>query len=461
MKKLLFFVAMFCSIAITAQAATETCDCGSLVKITATPKEGYHFVQWSDGNTDSTRVVEVNENLKTYVATFAPNLYEISFKNWNGELLLSAEKLPYGSAITYKGAVPEKEVDPNKSTWEFIGWEPSLEAVPTVPAHAQSFTAVFKEIPTMYTVTFYNNDGTPIKSEQVPYGGYPTFPNKNPERIQVDENDQHYTWEFIGWNPKEPVPVTEKPETHTYIAQYKHTAKEYTITFKDGNGTIIYEKGVAYGEKPVYDSEVIPTKDETSEYKYEWDGTWKPDLVTVTGPAVYEANFKAIKQVYTVTFKDHDGTILHTEDVEYGKMAQNIPVPERLDTTGQWTYTFDGWATSDPSITPVTEKIETQVYTATYKATKNRYTVTVKVDDPEHGTVTGAGTYEYGEEVTVIATPDGCYKFKQWSNGDKEESLTFKVTGNVELIATFEVRKYTITVESADETMGTVTIEKL
>ena len=458
MKKLLFFVAMFCSIAMTAKAATETCDCGSLVKITATPKEGYHFVQWSDGNTDSTRVVEVNENLKTYVATFAPNLYEISFKNWNGELLLSAEKLPYGSAITYKGAVPEKEVDPNKSTWEFIGWEPSLEAVPTVPAHAQSFTAVFKEIPTRYTVTFYNNDGSVIKSDQVPYGGYPTFPIKNPERMQVDDKDIHYTWTFAGWEPKELVPVTEKPETHSYTAQYTKVAKTYTITFKDGNGKTVYETEVAYGDIPVYDSDVIPTKDETYEYKYEWDGTWKPDLAPVTGPKVYTANFKEIKQVYTVTFKDYDGTVLHKESVEYGKMAQNIPVPERVDTTGQWTYTFDGWATSDPSITPVTEKIETQVYTATYKATKNKYTITLT---GEGGEYIGAGTYEYGTEVTIIAKPEGCKNFVKWSDGDTNATRKITVTGDATYTAEFEHITYTITVESADETMGTVTIEKL
>ena len=60
MKKLLFFVAMFCSIAMTAKAATETCDCGTQARITATAKEGYHFVQWSDGNTEKERVVTVS-----------------------------------------------------------------------------------------------------------------------------------------------------------------------------------------------------------------------------------------------------------------------------------------------------------------------------------------------------------------------------------------------------------------
>lgn len=73
MKKLLFFVAMFCSIAMTAKAATETCDCGTPVRITATAKEGYHFVQWSDGNTEKERVVTVSADAH-YTAIFAPNI---------------------------------------------------------------------------------------------------------------------------------------------------------------------------------------------------------------------------------------------------------------------------------------------------------------------------------------------------------------------------------------------------
>ena len=83
------------------------------------------------------------------------------------------------------------------------------------------------------------------------------------------------------------------------------------------------------------------------------------------------------------------------------------------------------------------------------------------MDDAEHGTVTGAGTYEYGETVTVIATPDGCYNFSKWSNGETSAEYTFTVTGNVDLTATFDIKKFTITVDSADNTMGTVTVEKL
>ena len=47
------------------------------VTITATPIYGYHFVQWSDGNTDNPRVVQVTGD-KTYTAYFDKNTYSIT-----------------------------------------------------------------------------------------------------------------------------------------------------------------------------------------------------------------------------------------------------------------------------------------------------------------------------------------------------------------------------------------------
>ena len=51
--------------------------------ISATANYGYHFAQWSDGNTDNPRTVQVTEN-KTYTAYFAKNTYSIT-KNCNSE----------------------------------------------------------------------------------------------------------------------------------------------------------------------------------------------------------------------------------------------------------------------------------------------------------------------------------------------------------------------------------------
>ena len=54
-------------------------DCGSWVQLVATPYEDYHFVEWSDHNTEPNRLLQVNEDAH-YIAYFAANCEE--YANW-------------------------------------------------------------------------------------------------------------------------------------------------------------------------------------------------------------------------------------------------------------------------------------------------------------------------------------------------------------------------------------------
>ena len=52
-------------------------EAGQTVSVTASPKEGYLFIDWSDGNTDPTRTITVNTN--TYlIANFSIKFFELS-----------------------------------------------------------------------------------------------------------------------------------------------------------------------------------------------------------------------------------------------------------------------------------------------------------------------------------------------------------------------------------------------
>ena len=55
-----------------APTSGEDIDCGTKVKVTATPKPGYHFEQWSDGNTDNPRWIDVQAD-SAITAIFAPD----------------------------------------------------------------------------------------------------------------------------------------------------------------------------------------------------------------------------------------------------------------------------------------------------------------------------------------------------------------------------------------------------
>ncbi len=69
--------------------------------------------------------------------------------------------------------------------------------------------------------------------------------------------------------------------------------------------------------------------------------------------------------------------------------------------------------------------------------------VSVVASPAEAGTVTGAGTYVYDSQVTLIATPNTEYAFKRWThNGvpvSEDYVYTFAVHEDLELVAEFEL----------------------
>ena len=68
------------------------------------------------------------------------------------------------------------------------------------------------------------------------------------------------------------------------------TAKTYTITFKNDDGTVLKSSKVAYGKTPT--APANPTKASDGQYSYTFTG-WTPAIKKVTGTATYTATYKA------------------------------------------------------------------------------------------------------------------------------------------------------------------------
>ena len=108
-------------------------------------------------------------------------------------------------------------------------------------------------------------------------------------------------------------------------------------------------------------------------------------------------------------------------------------------------YNFVNWTEEDEVV------CETPDYT--FDATRSRdlmanftpniYNITIIVDPPEFGSVTGGGSIPYGEEITLHATPGDNYDFVSWTEEDTVVSTNvaykFTVTGSRTLTANFEV----------------------
>jgi hypothetical protein len=79
-----------------------------------------------------------------------------------------------------------------------------------------------------------------------------------------------------------------------------------------------------------------------------------------------------------------------------------------------------------------------------------KYTITLSAG--EGGTVsTTGGEYESGQTVSVTATPQREYLFKDWSDGNTDAARTITVSSNSTLTANFEKKKYPLTVNIVGE----------
>lgn len=88
------------------------------------------------------------------------------------------------------------------------------------------------------------------------------------------------------------------------------------------------------------------------------------------------------------------------------------------------------------------------------------YTISASVDPSSSGTISGTGTYNYGDSCTVSATANTGYNFVNWTEGgstvSSSSSYTFTVSSSRTLVANFELE--TITISAGPNTSGYGTV---
>lgn len=110
--------------------------------------------------------------------------------------------------------------------------------------------------------------------------------------------------------------------------------------------------------------------------------------------------------------------------------------------TPNYGYRFLNWTYGGETSTnnPLELIVESDLtITANFKPIQ--YTISAPTNDENKGTVTGAGTYSYGTEVTLTATPKDGYKLLYWSDRSTDNPRTITMTKNEALSAYF-VKKY-------------------
>ncbi|MCL2168384.1 MAG: leucine-rich repeat domain-containing protein, partial [Lentimicrobiaceae bacterium] len=145
----------------------------------------------------------------------------------------------------------------------------------------------------------------------------------------------------------------------------------------------------------------------------------------------------------------------------------SITIPNSVTTIGKCAFVYCTALESITNLNPVPVKIESDVFnyvaqsactlkvpTSAVSAYQKAevwkefnivgggFLVNPKVDDPEHGYVTGNALYEANATATVTATAHSGYKFVNWTKDGAEISrdnpYSFVVTEDIELVANFE-----------------------
>lgn len=136
-----------------------------------------------------------------------------------------------------------------------------------------------------FTVTWKNYDGTVLETDtDVIEGTAPSYDGITPSRIA----DETYTYEFIGWTPDLTMDSIVNGNI-TYVAKYKKTYIEYTITFKNDDGSELSKKKYHYGDIVVLPTN--PIKEATDEYVYEFT-SWDKSVTSVVGDETYTAKYE-------------------------------------------------------------------------------------------------------------------------------------------------------------------------
>ena len=211
--------------------------------------------------------------------------YTVTWQDEDGTILETDKNVPVGTVPEFNGSDPIKAADA-QYTYSFAGWD----SIPAAVTGDAVYTATYKGTPKTYTVTWKDENGTVLETdENVAYGSTPSFDAETPAK----DADAQYTYAFAGWSPE----VSDVTGDATYTATYSTTTNTYTITWKQDDGSVIDTTTVAYGVVPTH---ADAAKAETDDYCYSFNG-WNTEPVAVTGDAVYTATYES-HRIYHVVF---------------------------------------------------------------------------------------------------------------------------------------------------------------
>ena len=389
---------------------------GQVATMTATARQGYHFTQWSDGNTENPRKVTMLANY-SISAQFDLDIYHMEAKSAapeKGKTIGTGDYL-YNYTATIRAVANEG--------YHFDGWNDGIVENPReiTMTKDETFEAMFS--PNMYVIA--------VKSADVNKGtveGSGSFEYLYTPQITATAK---YGYHFDHWNDavKDNPRKLKVESDKTYIAYFEPNV--YTLSAKSNDAQFGFVSGA--GDYAYNTSAALRAVPATGYRFAKWsDGnTQNPRKVTVTKHEMYEAVFVPISYSLTLTSNDvHKGTVKGSGTYDFQSVA-------KMEATPKQGYHFVRWSDGNTQ-NPRNYTIQgNAAYEASFAA--NSYTLEVKSEDKNNGEAYGTGTFEYNTSVSISAVPAQGYVFVKWSDGNKQNPRSVTITGNQTLTAIFDL----------------------
>ena len=433
--------------AVNPGYATETYTYGQTCVATATPSTGYHFVNWTENGT------AVSSNATYSFTVTADHNLVANFSQQTQNYTISVSANPAnGGTVTGGGTFAQGQsctvvASPNTG-YTFTNWTENGNVVSTSASYTftvsgnRTLVANFTyNAPTSYTVSVSAN---PANGGNVTGGG--TFQQGQSCTVVASPNTGY---SFTNWTENGNVVSTSASYTftvnsnRTLVANFTYNAPtSYTVSVAanpanggnvTGGGTFQQGQSCTVVASPNADYTFTSWTENGNVVSTSASYTF-----TVSGNRTLVANFTYnAPSSYTVNVSAspaNGGNVTGGGNFLQGQSCTVVA-------SANVGFTFVSW-TENGAIVSANPS-----YTFTVTASRNLVAVfegqIVKINviiEPEGaGTVTGNGSYNYGDQVVLAITPAQNYNFVDWSeNGDvvsTSATYTFTATSDRTLVA--------------------------
>ena len=411
------------------------------VVLTATPETGYHFVNWTNAGGDelSTEASITIQALRDSAVTahFDINVYDITVNVVADGMggVAGAEPTEHFQSVTLTATANYGYhfVNWTSEAGDVLGTESTLPLAPTADV--------------VVNANFDYNQYTVTATTEYAYmGSVDGGATVNYLESVTLEASPATGYHFVNWtDASDNVLGTETTLSVQALRDSIVTAhfdtNVYNIAAVVAPASAGMGTATVTGRHMHFLTDIVEAIPNDDCHFTQWsDGsTENPRTVVVDGDAEYEANFAYNQHTVTLAVNDPsmgtaygDGTFSTFSEVT----VEAVPADH---------YHFLYWQQGANTISsnPYNFTLEEDVeLTAMFVIDEHSVSVAV-----ENGSVNGAGTYDYGTEVTLTATPVSlCYHFDGWmENGSvvsMDEEYTFTLTGDRNLSATFARTNY-------------------